>query len=99
MQLKDPSTIFPGRPASSDPLPANQDLSIAPCQKRIRSTVYNQYVRESTMLTRRNFLHTSGAALATRLFAAPADAKKPNPELETLGAVALREARKLKASY
>ena len=51
------------------------------------------------MLSRRTFLHSSAAALATRLFAAPADAKKPNPELAKLGAVALGEARKLKASY
>jgi TldD protein len=33
------------------------------------------------------------------LFAAPAGARKPNAELETLGAVALREGKKLKASY
>jgi TldD protein len=51
------------------------------------------------MLSRRNFLNTTAAAFATRLFAAPADARKPNPELENLGAVALREAKKLKASY
>ncbi|HTP36167.1 MAG TPA: TldD/PmbA family protein [Candidatus Acidoferrales bacterium] len=51
------------------------------------------------MLSRRTFLNTGAAALATRLFAAPADAKKPNPELENLGAAALREAKKLKASY
>ena len=51
------------------------------------------------MLTRRTFLNSSAAVLATRLFAAPADAKKPNSELEKLAAVALREAKKLKASY
>src|ERR1044072_4431502 len=52
------------------------------------------------MLTRRTFLNSSAAAtLATRLFAAPDDARKPNPELEKLGDVALREAKKLKASY
>ena len=52
------------------------------------------------MLTRRVFLQSStAAALASRLFGAPADATKPNPELENLGAVALREAKKLKASY
>src|SRR5215472_1671235 len=51
------------------------------------------------MLTRRTFLNSSAAAFATRLFAAPADAKKPNPELANLGAVALREAKKLKATY
>ena len=51
------------------------------------------------MLTRRTFLQTSSAsALAARLFAA-ADSNKPNPELETLGAVALAEAKKLKATY
>ena len=53
----------------------------------------------SPMVSRRTFLNSSAAALATRLFAAPADAKKPNPELDNLGAVALREAKKLKASY
>ena len=51
------------------------------------------------MLTRRTFLNTGAAAFAARLFAAPADAKKPNAELENLGAVALREGKKLKASY
>jgi len=55
------------------------------------------------MLTRRTFLNTTlntgAAALATRLFAAPADATKPNAELANLGGVALREAKKLKASY
>ncbi len=52
------------------------------------------------MLTRRAFLHTNAAAaLATRLFAAPADSKTPNPELESLGAAALAEAKKQKATY
>ncbi|MGA3044717.1 MAG: DNA gyrase modulator, partial [Bryobacteraceae bacterium] len=52
------------------------------------------------MLTRRAFLESStAAALATRLFAAPEGSTKPNPELENLGAAALHEARKLKASY
>jgi hypothetical protein len=46
------------------------------------------------MVSRRTFLNSSAAALATRLFAAPADAKKPSPELAKLGAVALGEARK-----
>ena len=51
------------------------------------------------MLSRRTFIQTSSAtALASRLFAA-ADSTKPNPELETLGAVALAEAKKLKATY
>ena len=51
------------------------------------------------MLTRRTFLNSSAAALGTRLFAAPADGKKPNALLENLAAVALREAKKLKATY
>ena len=52
------------------------------------------------MLTRRTFVQTgSAAALATRLFSAPAGSTKPNPELEALGAVALQEAKKLKATY
>ncbi len=51
------------------------------------------------MLSRRTFLHTGTAALATRLFAAPAGARKPNAELAKLGAVSLAEAKKLKASY
>src|SRR5260370_31027242 len=52
------------------------------------------------MLTRRTFLQSSTAtALATRLFAAPAGSTTPNVELENLGAVALREAKKLKATY
>jgi TldD protein len=51
------------------------------------------------MLSRRTFLNTSTAALATRLFAAPAGARKPNSELAKLGAVSLAEAKKLKASY
>jgi TldD protein len=51
-------------------------------------------------LTRRAFIESStAAALATRLFAAPEGSTKLNPELENLGAVALREAQKLKASY
>jgi TldD protein len=44
-------------------------------------------------------MQTSAAAMATRLFAAPQDAKEPNKELEDLGAAALREAKKLKATY
>src|ERR1022692_2597170 len=51
-------------------------------------------------LTRRAFLGSStAAALSTRLFAAPQGSTKPNPDLENLGAVALHEAKKLKASY
>jgi len=51
-------------------------------------------------LTRRSFLQSgTAAALASRLFAAPEGSTTPNPELENLGAAALREAQKLKASY
>jgi TldD protein len=50
------------------------------------------------MLTRRHFIAASAAA-AGNLFAAPKDSKTPSPELEKLGDVALREARKLKATY
>src|SRR5450432_3314021 len=54
--------------------------------------------------TRRRFLGASvtGASLlaADRLFGQPADAsKKPNPDLERLGAVALAEAKKAGATY
>ena len=48
-------------------------------------------------VTRRAFVAGS-AALAAELFAAPSG-KTPNPQLEKLGAVALAEAKKLKASY
>ncbi|HLY18790.1 MAG TPA: DNA gyrase modulator, partial [Bryobacteraceae bacterium] len=52
------------------------------------------------MLTRRAFVQSgAAAALATRLFGANEGSTKPNPELENLGAAALREAKKLKASY
>ena len=50
------------------------------------------------MLTRRQFLAGS-AALATNLFGAPTDSKTPSPDLEKLGAAALREAKKYKATY
>src|SRR5882724_11231348 len=50
------------------------------------------------MLTRRSLLQSSTAFLAARLFAAPRSAK-PNAALENLGAVALHEAKKLKATY
>jgi TldD protein len=49
--------------------------------------------------SRRAFLGTSAAALASELFAAPQDAKTPTPALEKLAAVALQQAKKLKASY
>ena len=55
------------------------------------------------MLTRRDFLTasaaTASAALARNLFAAPKDSKTPSADLEKLGDVALREAKKRKASY
>src|SRR5579862_4961611 len=52
------------------------------------------------MLTRRAFVQSStAAAFAARLFAANEGSTKPNAELENLGAVALREAKKLKATY
>src|SRR5437867_732434 len=50
------------------------------------------------MLTRRSLLQSSTGALAARLFAAPRSAK-PNAALENLGAVALHEAKKLRATY
>src|SRR6185436_2894126 len=51
------------------------------------------------MLTRRDFLAASSAAAATQLFGAPSTSKTPDAALEKLGAVALREAKKTKASY
>jgi TldD protein len=50
-------------------------------------------------ITRRSFVTASATALAAELFAAQADSRAPNPGLEKLGAVALRQAKKLKASY
>jgi hypothetical protein len=50
------------------------------------------------MLTRRHFLAASTAAAATRLFGAPKEGSAPSPELEKLGAVALREAKKYNAT-
>jgi TldD protein len=50
------------------------------------------------MLTRRHFIATS-AAFAADLFAAPKDSKTPAADLEKLGAVALRESKKFKATY
>ncbi|MDQ1473386.1 MAG: TldD protein [Bryobacterales bacterium] len=49
--------------------------------------------------TRRHFLAASAATLACQLFAAPKDSRTPAPDLEKLGAVALTEAKKLKATY
>jgi TldD protein len=51
------------------------------------------------MISRRVFLGSSAAAFAAELFAVPADAQQPSAALEKLGDIALREARKLKASY
>jgi TldD protein len=51
------------------------------------------------MFTRRSFLQSSTGLLAARLFAAPSESAKPNPALENLGAAALLEAKKLKATY
>src|SRR5580693_2658315 len=54
------------------------------------------------MLTRRHFLATSAAFAAfqaDRLFAAPKESKTPSPDLEKLGAAALREAKKYRATY
>jgi hypothetical protein len=51
------------------------------------------------MFTRRSFLQSSTGLFAARLFAAPSGSTKPNPELENLGAAALLEAKKLKATY
>ena len=50
------------------------------------------------MLTRRHFLGAS-AAFAADLFGAPKNSKTPSADLEKLGGVALREARKHKATY
>ena len=50
------------------------------------------------MLTRRHFLAGS-AALAANLFGAPKESSTPSPDLEKLGAAALREAKKYKATY
>jgi len=51
------------------------------------------------MFTRRSFLQSSTGLLAARLFAAPPGSTTPSPELENLGAAALAEAKKLKATY
>lgn len=53
-------------------------------------------------LNRRQFLGTTtagAAAAAASLFAAPKTATKPSAELEKLAAAALREAKRLKATY
>src|ERR1700727_2819577 len=51
------------------------------------------------MLTRRHFLAASTAAFAANLFGAPQGTKTPPADLEKLGAVALREGKKYKATY
>src|ERR1700722_7726367 len=51
------------------------------------------------MLPRRRFIVSTSAAVAGNLFAAPKDSKTPSPDLEKLGDVALREAKKYKATY
>jgi len=50
------------------------------------------------MLTRRHFIAGS-AAFASSLFAAPKDSTTPSADLEKLGAVALNESKKYKATY
>ncbi len=49
------------------------------------------------MVTRRQFLASS--AFALDLFGAPKSSPSPSPDLEKLGAVALREGKKYKATY
>ena len=51
------------------------------------------------MLTRRHFVAASAVALATDLFAAPPAPAIPSPDLEKLGAIALTESKKHKATY
>ena len=51
------------------------------------------------MLTRRHFVTASAIALATDLFAAPPATGIPSPDLEKLGAIALTESKKHKATY
>ncbi len=52
------------------------------------------------MISRRVFLESSAAAaFAAELFAAPEGSSIPSPALEKLGDVAIREAKKLKATY
>src|SRR5688572_28154004 len=50
-------------------------------------------------ISRRSFVAGSAAAVAAELFAADKEAKSPNAALEKLADTALREAKKLKASY
>ena len=60
-------------------------------------------VQYANMLTRRHFLGASvmgaSAALAADLFAAPAGSQTPSADLEKLGAIALAESKKYKATY
>src|SRR6476619_6170416 len=68
---------------------------------KIRGAQMNTGIPRSSRrdFSRRLFLQSGTAALAERLFAAPAGSSKPNPELESLGAAALSEAKKQHASY
>ena len=68
------------------------------------STVAVVAYNDTIMLTRRDFIATSsgmlaGGALAGKLFADTKGSKTPNAELEKLADNALREAKKLKATY
>ena len=67
------------------------------------STTPSAVVQYANMLTRRHFLGASvmgaSAALAADLFAAPKDSKTPSADLEKLGAIALAESKKYKATY
>src|SRR4051812_26920 len=61
---------------------------------------YLQPMINPPMITRRTFLGTASAlALADHLFAAEPTSTKPSADLEKLGAVALNEAKRLKATY
>ena len=51
------------------------------------------------MLNRRHFIAATAATLGGNLFAAPAGSTTPSADLEKLGAVALAEAKKYKATY
>ena len=53
------------------------------------------------MISRRALLESSAALFATRLFGSPADSpsSRPSPELQNLADVALRQAKKLGATY
>ena len=67
------------------------------------STTPSAVVQYANMLTRRHFLGASvmgaSAALAADLFATPAGSQTPSADLEKLGAIALAESKKYKATY